>query len=375
MNKACWIPLAALLLSGCATGGAKKAEESTFFPPLPMQPRLQYLTSITTEDDIGGGDSSAMKDWLVGRRPSRRQVARPQAFGSVDGKIYVLDRTFKKVLILDLDGRKFDALQDAREGALGDPMGLFVSPEEWKYVADLGRKQVLVYDRDNRFVRAYGEPGQFERPMDVAVRGDRVYVVDFSLAKVFVLDRDSGEQLLEFGSSGQQAGQFNRPTHLALDAAGNVYVNDSFNYRIQKFDPEGRYLKEFGYQGDTLGGFARPKGIGVDRAGYVYAVDAAFENAQIFDPESADLLLFFGGFGPHTGSMYLPSGLHIDYHNIERFRRYIDKDFAVEYLLYVGNMLGDRKINVYGFGKWVGAPLPESGRAPAPAPARTDHEH
>ena len=186
---------------------------------------------------------------------------------------------------------------------------------------------------------------------------------------------DSGEQLLEFGSSGQQAGQFNRPTHLALDAAGNVYVNDSFNYRIQKFDPEGRYLKEFGYQGDTLGGFARPKGIGVDRAGYVYAVDAAFENAQIFDPESADLLLFFGGFGPHTGSMYLPSGLHIDYHNIERFRRYIDKDFAVEYLLYVGNMLGDRKINVYGFGKWVGAPLPESGRAPAPAPARTDHEH
>jgi len=96
----------------------------------------------------------------------------------------------------------------------------------------------------------------------------------------------------------------------------------------------------------------------------VYAVDTAFENTQIFDPTSTDLLLFFGGYGPHAGSMYLPSSLHIDYDNVEYFNQFVDKDFKVKYLVYVGNLLGDKKLNVYGFGEWIGAPLPVVERTP-----------
>ncbi|PIY99077.1 MAG: hypothetical protein COY64_02765 [Hydrogenophilales bacterium CG_4_10_14_0_8_um_filter_62_70] len=145
---------------------------------------------------------------------------------------------------------------------------------------------------------------------------------------------------------------------MIVDREGNIYVNDSFNFRIQKFDPSGKYLKQYGYQGDTLGGFARPKGIDVDHDGFVYAVDGAFENAQIFDQKSTDLLLFFGGYGPHTGSMYLPSGLHLDYDNVDYFKQYVDPNFKVDYLVYVGNLLGDHKVNIYGFGNWIGKPLP-----------------
>jgi len=49
----------------------------------------------------------------------------------------------------------------------------------------------------------------------------------------------------------------------------------------------------------------------------------------------------------------------------------------VKYLVYVGNLLGDKKLNVYGFGDWIGPPLkglpprpvvpPASASAPAPA--------
>jgi DNA-binding beta-propeller fold protein YncE len=79
---------------------------------------------------------------------------------------------------------------------------------------------------------------------------------------------------------------------VTVDREGNIYVNDAFNFRIQKFDPGGNFLKAFGYPGDTLGGFARPKGLGVDREGRVYVVDAAFENVQIFEDETTDLLLW-----------------------------------------------------------------------------------
>lgn len=351
-----WI-LLPLLFIGCASSA--KRVDTAFFPALPQQPRLQYLTSITSEIDIGANKSSAFGEWLTGEKPSGRQIARPQAIGTSKGKIYVLDRTFKKVLILDLAKKQFDFIRDEREGALGDPFGLWVSNDDIKYVADAQRKQIVVFGKENEFLRAYGETDQFKRPMDVAVYGDRIYVPDFLDHSVVVLDKNTGKTVQKIGGLGDAPGRFHRPTHVTVDQSGNLYVNDAFNYRIQKFDPQGTYLKEYGYQGDTLGGFARPKGIAVDQGRLIYAVDAAFENTQIFDGESTDLLLFFGGYGPHTGSMYLPSSLHIDYENVGYFSRYVDRDFKVKYLVLVGNLLGDRKLNVYGFGDWVGAPLPD----------------
>jgi len=349
---------AAVLLAGCA-GPAKKSEETAYFPPLPQSPKLQFLLSITAEEDFGGEASSGLKDWLVGGSEKTKAIARPQDIASVKGKIYILDRTFRKVLFLDLAQKKLDFIKDEREGALSDPVGLWVTPDDIKYVADQERKQVVMFDAANRFVRSFDAEGRLERPSDVAAFGDRLYVTDFKAMVVQVLDRNSGKRLLTIGGPGGTEGQFNRPTHVTVDAKGNIYVNDSFNFRIQMFDPSGKYVKTFGFQGDTLGGFARPKGIAVDRDGYVYAVDTAFENVQIFEPESTNLVLFFGGYGPHTGSMYLPSGLHIDYDNVDAFQQYVDKDFKVKYLVLVGNSLGEHKLNVYGFGDWIGAPLPQ----------------
>ncbi|MFZ2507031.1 MAG: hypothetical protein WAW79_00970 [Steroidobacteraceae bacterium] len=364
---------ATAVLNGCASTPERTG--AVFFPPLPAAPKLQFLQSITTEEDVGGKSNSGFKGWLIGERRAMKQIARPQAIASSKGRIYVLDRTLRKIVIVDLAGKQLDLVKDEREAALEDPMGLFVSDDDLIYVADAGRKQILVFDSTNQFVRTYGEAGQFERPLDVAVFQDRLYVLDFGKSAVLVVDRESGKTLKTIGEMGVADGQFNRPTHVRVDRAGNLYVNDAFSFRIQKLDPEGNYIKSFGYQGDTLGGLARPKGIDLDRSGYLYVVDGAFENAQIFDPESTDLMLFFGGFGPHAGSMYLPAGLHIDYDNVEYFSQYVDKNFKVEYLVYVGNLLGPRKINVYGFGEWIGAPLPAIDRKPAvAAPAAAEAE-
>jgi sugar lactone lactonase YvrE len=372
MKKKWWLILMPMLFFGCAH--TEKKAGTAFFPPLPQQPRLQFLLSISSEEDIGGKKAGALQEWLIGKRPSRKRIARPQSIAASKGKIYILDRTYKKVLILDLVKKELDFIKDEREGAIGDPFGLWVTEDGVKYVADGERKQIVVFDRENKFLKAYGEKDQLKRPMDVAVFKDRIYVADFLAHAVVVLSKETGKTVQTIGELGEEEGRFNRPTHVTVDPAGDLYVNDSFNYRIQKFDPNGKYLKHYGYQGDTLGGFARPKGIAVDRGGLIYAVDAAFENAQIFDDNTTDLLLFFGGYGPHTGSMYLPSSLHVDYENVGFFNQYVDKDFKVTYLVLVGNLLGDKKVNVYGFGEWIGAPLPVVERKPIPSepPARKE---
>jgi sugar lactone lactonase YvrE len=74
-----------------------------------------------------------------------------------------------------------------------------------------------------------------------------------------------------FGSKGSGSGQFDGIGGIAIDAAGNVYVADVGNHRIEKFTTSGSFV--------TSWPSVAVEGIAVDRAGNVYAAD--YWNAQI----------------------------------------------------------------------------------------------
>ncbi len=353
--------LSITILFGCAAPEKKMEKKETLYYPMPPQkPKLQFLTSITNETDLGK-EEGGFKEFLLGETPSEKEIKRPYDIVAARGKIYICDTTINKIIIINLKEKTFDLLKDERGGALVEPEGMWITEDGYKYIADKKRKQVIVYDKDDKFVKSYGKKDELARPLDVAVYENKVYVADFDKHQIVVFDKDSGEviQRIGEGGGGKEEGKFNRPSHVILDKEGTLYIDDSFNFRIQKFSPSGELLKVFGYHGDTIGGFARPKGIAIDDENHLYVVDTAFENVQIFDANSATLLLFFGGFGVGPGSMYLPSPVGIDYVNIDYFSQYVDKDFKVKYLVYVGNTAGVKKINVYGFGEWIGPPLPE----------------
>jgi len=355
MKRIVFVLIVLISFSGCVTA-PQETKSVVFYPPLPQRPRLQFLHAITGEENIGQSQG-AFSEFLLGKPTSDKRIGKAYDIASSDGKIYVLDRRYNRLLIIDLVQREFNYLKDERMGKLDDPSGIWVTEDDVKYIADMGRKQVVVFGADNKFLRSYGGPDLFDKPVDVAVFENTVYVSDMAKNRIFGLDKTSGETKLTIGEQGQGKGQLAKPTHVVVDQQGNIYVTDAFNFRVQKFDQQGNFLKSYGYLGDSFGAFARPKGLDIDREGHLYVVDAAFENVQIFDAKTGTLLLFFGGAGIGPGNMYLPAGIHIDYRNAAYFSNFVDKDFRVKYVVYTGNLFGTEKLNVYGFGDWVGEPL------------------
>jgi serine/threonine-protein kinase len=84
------------------------------------------------------------------------------------------------------------------------------------------------------------------------------------------------------GSRGTATGQFIFPTDIAVASDGSVYVSDSGNHRIQKFDSEGIFINSWGTRGSDDGQFISPDGISLGADGVLYVADRRNDRVQKF---------------------------------------------------------------------------------------------
>jgi uncharacterized protein (TIGR03663 family) len=183
-----------------------------------------------------------------------------------------------------------------------------------------------VQDRVYALTEASGEgssPGQFSQPRGVAVGPDgSIYVVDTGNLRVQKFGKQ-GNFLAQWGGMGSLDGEFAMvqgfgPTGIAVGTDGSVYVADTWNHRIQKFDPNGRFLAKWGSylslrqgQASNQTGFYGPRGIAVDAQGYIYVTDTGNRRVVVFD-SSGRTVRQFGGFGTGPGQFDEPIGITFD---------------------------------------------------------------
>lgn len=113
-----------------------------------------------------------------------------------------------------------------------------------------------------------------------------------------------------FGSEGSGPGQFKKPEGMTSDSAGNVYVADYSNNRIEKFNSKGEFLKEFGKPK-----LNRPMDVAIDSKGNFWVTqetDTESVHKVVKLNSNGEYLSTFGPFGEGNGQFWRPERIDID---------------------------------------------------------------
>lgn len=167
-------------------------------------------------------------------------------------------------------------------------IGLRVDPQDNVWTIDVGANQVVKFDTEGRVALVLGR-----KPEAIAVRpaapggGPPAGAAAAPTARAAPAPAAGPAQPARAPGSGTPGSTFSRPTDVAWDRAGNIYVADGIgaNNRIAKFDKEGRFLKQWGSTGKGPAQFSGVKAIAVDAQDNVYAADAGNKRIQVFDAE------------------------------------------------------------------------------------------
>jgi len=335
-----------LSMTGCATKAAKKG--TVFFPPEPDLPRVQFLTSISSSEDIVDKKASTML-WLVGKDEEEKKVTIYKPYGLTvhKGKLYVCDLG-GRVIIVDPNSRTFTYLDGKILKGMKKPIAVAFDASDNMYIADAQARTVIAYGPNNRYIGDYGGDLKL-KPADVAVDDEFVYILDMTGSDIKIFEKKSRELVRSIGKLDENNKGLALPSAMALDSHGIFYVTNITGSNVVKLDRDGHILTTFGKIGDSFGDFARPKGVAVDDQGRIYVVDNGMQQVNMHN-ENGRLLIPFGAPGFPVGSLNLPVGIAVSKEMLPFFKQYADPSFEVESLVFVTNQYGDAKISVYGLG-------------------------
>ena len=201
---------------------------------------------------------------------------------------------------------KFDVVEGweqlPKDYAHRDVAGVAVDSEDRVYLICRGDHPIIVYDRNGKFLKSWGEGDFTYRTHGISVGPDEnLWCTDDGNHTVRKFTRD-GKLLMTLGTMNtpsdtgydgkdsinipRAAGPFNRPTNIAIGPKADLYISDGYgNCRVHQFAPNGDLKRSWGTSGKGPGQFHLPHGIAVDTDGRVFVCDRENDRIQIFSPD------------------------------------------------------------------------------------------
>jgi DNA-binding beta-propeller fold protein YncE len=178
-----------------------------------------------------------------------------------------------------------------------DVVGTDVDAADNVYVLTRDQPRAIVYARDGRFLRSWGEGLFTNRTHGLTVGPDgTVFCTDDGAHCVYKF-APTGELIQTIGTKGVASNTgydgslasikggppFNRPTNLAVAPSGDLYVVDGYgNCKVHRFSASGELIQSWGDPGSGPGQFNLPHGVAVAADGRVLVADRENDRIQVF---------------------------------------------------------------------------------------------
>jgi len=212
--------------------------------------------------EVGGVATNSKGDIFVYTRTGHPTVSLggARAFAHGGSRLFQFDRTGKFVREIGRDSYAFMFAQQVR-----------IDPQDNIWIVDQMTNTVLKFDPEGRAVMILGRKAE---AIPVPARGPGAGGLP-----------NPAPAANELPGAGIPSDLFNRPTDVAFDSAGNIYVADGVaNQRVAKFDKNGVFVKSWGSKGTEPGQFGTSaRAIAVDAQGNVYVADSGNKRIQVFD--------------------------------------------------------------------------------------------
>jgi hypothetical protein len=198
-----------------------------------------------------------------------------RTFSRYGSKLFVFDRAGNFVREWGQDVYGFNAA-----------IGLRVDPQDNIWTIDVAANQVVKFNPDGSIGLVLGR-----KPEAIGVRPGQPPPAAGAAVTAPPAGPPAGGggggQPARAPGSGIPGSGFNRPTDVAWDKAGNIYVADGIgnNNRIAKFDKDGRFITHWGSTGEGDGQFRGVKALAVAANGDVFVADAGNQRIQVFDAD------------------------------------------------------------------------------------------
>lgn len=202
-----------------------------------------------------------------------------------DGNIWVVDNDTHQVLKMDPTGRVRMVI--GRRGVSGESEEAFNRPTDVAFAANgdiyisdgYVNSRMVKFSKNGEYITAWGKKGkgegEFNLPHSVAVdKQGRVYVGDRENYRLQVFD-SNGKFMTQWTHVGS-------PWGLELMPDQTMYIADGHNSRILKVDLEGKVLGAFGKNGRMPGDLNFVHHIAVDPAGNIFVSEIKNQRVQKF---------------------------------------------------------------------------------------------
>lgn len=235
-----------------------------------------------------------------------------------DGNIYIADTSRNKIVILiggDANNRKEYTGVGTTGGSLAQPQGIVVvkistTGERYIFVADTGNNRVVkLKEGGKEGIAQVAELSGLKRPRDVAAdSSNNIYVLDSgnNMVKKYNISLVAVNSFS--GTNGLGADDLKNPYGLSVDSDRNIYVADTFNNRIMKYSQYGYITLEVGAEGKYQGLFEEPQDVATDSSGNIYVADTNNNRIQKFSA-SGVYIGSTGEWSKNKGEFYHPQKL------------------------------------------------------------------